>query len=343
MASIGIDTHKATLACSSVDELGRQLAARTFGNDPRGHAALLSWIGRLPAPRRVGIEGAGSFGAALAEVLVAAGEEVVEVPAQFTGRERRSLLQRGKSDPGDALAIARLTAREPRLATPRRPGISADLKLLVGARDQVMAERNRLLNQLHADLLVLAPGYGARLPNLSAARHQTAAARLLGRRDGVRAELARARLRRLRQLSAEAERLAQRIAALLATSHSSLPALNGIGILTAAKLLGEAGEVTRYRSAAAFAAASGTAPVPASSGQRQRHRLNRGGNRQLNRALHSMALAQARWDPRARAYLERRVGDGKSRLEAIRALKWHLARVVYRTMLADARRAAGAP
>jgi transposase len=340
MASIGIDTHKASLACSSVDELGRQLASRTFGNDPRGHAALLSWTQRQPPPRRVGIEGAGSFGAALAEVLLAAGEAVVEVPAQFTDRERRSLIQRGKSDPGDALAIARLTAREARLPALRRPGILADLKLLVGAREQLVAERTRLLNQLHADLLVLAPGYGARLPNLTAARHQVAAARLLGRRDGLRAELARGRLRRLRQLSAAAERLEARIAKLLAASGSTLPQLAGIGALTAAKLLGEAGDVRRYRSDASFAAASGTAPIPASSGQRQRHRLNRGGNRQLNRALHTMALIQTRWDPRAQAYLASRLAEGRSRLEAIRALKRHLARVVYRTMLADAGRTA---
>lgn len=338
MASIGIDTHKATLACCAVDQLGRQLASRTFGNDPRGHAALLTWIGRLPAPRRIGIEGAGSFGAALAEVLLAAGETVVEVPAQFTDRERRGLLQRGKSDPADALAIARLTAREPRLAALRRPGVAADLKLLVGAREQLIAERTRLVNQLHADLLVLAPGYGQRLPNLTAARHQAAAGRLLRRHDGLRAELAAARLRRLRQLSTEAERLERRIAQLVASSGSSLPRLAGVGVLTAAKLLGEAGEVSRYRGPGSFAAASGTAPIPASSGQRQRHRLNRGGNRQLNRALHTMALVQTRWDPRAQAYLARRLGDGKSRLEAIRALKWHLARVVYRTMLADARR-----
>jgi transposase len=342
MASIGIDTHKASLACSAVDELGRQQAMHTFGNDSRGHAAVLRWIQHQPAPRRVGIEGAGSFGAALGEVLVAGGETVVEVPAQFTDRERRSLVQRGKSDPGDALAIARLTAREPRLPTLRRPGISADLKLLVGAREQLLAERTRLINQLHADLLVLAPGYGARLPSLTAERHQAAAARLLGRRDGVRAELARGRLRRLRRLGADAKALERRIARLLSASGSTLSHLSGIGALTAAKLLGETGDVTRFRSDAAFAAASGTAPIPASSGQRQRHRLNRGGNRQLNRALHTMALIQTRWDPRAEAYVTRRLAEGRSRLEALRALKRHLARVVYLTMLADARRTAGA-
>jgi transposase len=340
--SIGIDTHKASLAASAVDELGRQRAARTFPNEPRGHAALLAWAQPQGPVRRIGIEGAGSFGAALAETLLAAGETVLEVPPQFTDRERRHLIAGGKSDPGDALAIARLTAREEHLATVRRPGPAADLKLLVGARDQLVAERTRLVNQLHADLLVLRPGYGIRLPNLIAGCHQATAGRLLARQSGMRAELARGRLRRLRQLRLDLDRLETRIGGLLASSRSSLARLPGIGPLTAAKLLGETGDVRRYRSAAAFAAVSGTAPLPASSGQVQRHRLNRGGNRQLNRALHTMALVQSRCEPRARAYLARRQAEGKSRREALRALKWYLARSVYRAMLADALSLAGA-
>ncbi len=336
MLSFGIDTHKATLAVSAVDPLGRQLAARTFSNDRRGHAALLSWTRQQGQPRRIGIEGAGSFGAALAELLLASGEDVVEVPAQFTDRARRSLRQRGKSDPGDALAIARLTAREPRLAAVRRPGPTADLKLLVTARDQLVAERTRLVNQLHADLLVLSPGYGRRLSNLTSARHQAAVAQLLGRRAGVRSALAKGRLQRVRRLALDIGRLEARISSTLSAAHCSLPRLVGLGPMMAAKALGEVGDVRRYRGPAAFAAASGTAPLSASSGQVQRHRLNRGGNRQLNRVLHTMALVQVRCDERAQAYLARRLAEGKTRREAIRALKWHLARVVYRTMLADA-------
>jgi transposase len=131
--------------------------------------------------------------------------------------------------------------------------------------------------------------------------------------------------------------LEAQLAELVAASGSSLPRLPGIGVLLAAKLLGETGDVRRFRSEAAFAAVTGTAPIPASSGQTQRHRLNRGGNRQLNRALHFIAIVQARTYPPARAYVTRRQAEGKTWREALRCLKRHLADVVYRTMRLDLR------
>jgi len=127
-----------------------------------------------------------------------------------------------------------------------------------------------------------------------------------------------------------------RIRALVQLSGSSLPMIVGVAAITAAKIMGETGDPRRFRSTPAFAAMSGTAPVPASSGQTSRHRLTRGGNRQLNRALHTIALTQSRTDPRAKAYMEKRMSEGKSWLEAMRCLKRHLANVVLRTMLADA-------
>ena len=127
-----------------------------------------------------------------------------------------------------------------------------------------------------------------------------------------------------------------RIRALVRLSGASLPTIVGVAAITAAKIRGETGDPRRFRSSPAFAAMSGTAPVPASSGQTSRHRLNRGGNRQLNRALHTIALTQSRTDPRAKAYMERRMKEGKSWREALRCLKRHLANVVLRTMLADA-------
>ncbi len=337
MITIGIDTHKATLASCAVDDLGRELAASTFANDPRGHRRLLAWATRLGTERRFGIEGSGSFGAALARGLLDAGELVIEVPATLTDRERRHLRRRGKSDPADALAIARVVLREPTLH-PVLPAANADdLKLLVAARDELQTERTRVANRLHADLLVFAPGYGERIPNLVAARHLAAVGRLLGRSTAVRTQLARKRLARLRTLDRELGELETQLAGLVVASGSSLPRLPGIGVLLAAKLLGETGDVRRFRSQAAFAAVSGTAPIPASSGQTQRYRLNRGGNRQLNRALHFMAIVQARTYPPAQAYIARRQAEGKTWREALRCLKRHLADVVYRTMLLDSR------
>ena len=335
MISIGVDTHKATLALSSIDDVGREVGSITVRNDATGHRHLRRWATAQGAERRFGVEGSGSFGAALAQDLVAAGEIVFEVPATLTDRERHRLRRPGKSDPADAFAIARVVLREGGLRRVVAPSLADDLKLLVTTRDELVTERTRVANRLHADLLVLSPGYGERIPNLVAARHLATLSRLLGRLTSVRAGLARNRLVRLRAIDREVAGLETRLAALVAASGSSLPQLPGVGVVIAAKLLGESGDLGQLRSSAAFAALSGTAPIPASSGQTQRHRLNRGGNRQLNRALHLMALVQARTHPPARAYVERRRAEGKTWREAIRCLKRHLADVVYRTMRRD--------
>jgi hypothetical protein len=160
LISIGIDTHKATLAVSAVDELGRELGSVTVRNDRTGHRQLRRWAAQRGPDRRFGIEGSGSFGAALAQDLVAAGEIVFEVPVTLTDRERRHVREPGKSDPGDALAIARVLVREQSLRRVSRPSLADDPKLLVIARDELVSERTRVANRLHADLLVLAPGHG---------------------------------------------------------------------------------------------------------------------------------------------------------------------------------------
>src|SRR5262249_16725778 len=301
MVTIGIDTHKATLAASLIDDAGRELGARTFENDHRAHLGLLRWSQAFGTERRFGIEGSGSYGAGLARLLVAAGEVVVEVPAVLTRRERRHLRQAGKSDPGDAPAVARVTLRGQGLGPVQVAGIAEDLKLLIDARDHRIGERTRAANRLHAYLVVLVPGYATEIPNLTAAHHLVAARRLILRARGTRAALAKAEWTRLQGLTAEIVHLERQIAVLIRATGTSSPARRGIGLITAARLLGETGDPRRLRSSPAFAAMSGTAPIPASSGLTSRHRLNRGGNRQLNRALHTIAVVQARTDPRAQA------------------------------------------
>ncbi len=334
MAAIGVDTHKATLAACAVDELGRPLDERTFPNDPDGHRAALGWADALDPAAVIGLEGSSMFGAGLARFLVAAGRVVREVPPQLSHRERRRTHRPGKTDPGDALAIARVTAREANLPPVRLADRTREIGLLVEARDDVVTEATRVRNRLHADLVVLLPGYQAKAANLVAVRYRRTIGRELCRVKGVQAELARGRLARLASLVAEADALEARIATMIA--HHPLLALPGAGILSVAKVVAEVGDASRLRSADGFAMLAGVAPVPASSGQTSRMRLNRGGNRQLNRALHTIAIAQLWHHPPAKAFIARKRAEGKSWREALRALKRHLARVVFRILQAAA-------
>jgi transposase len=327
MTAIGIDTHKDSLAACAVDELGAVLGEASFANDPAGHADLAAWAARVAPGARLGFEGSSTFGAAAARTLEAAGFTVREVPPQLSRRERIRTRRAGKSDPGDALAIARVTARETDLPPIRRVDPTTELGLLVAARNDLLGEATRVRNRLHADLVVLVPGYGATAANLVWERHLVTVARALRRLPGVQAELARERLADLRRLDGRIRTLAARIERLVA-GHPLL-SLPGVGALTAAALIGEAGELTRFRSPDAFAMLAGVAPIPASSGQVQRMRLNRGGNRQLNRALHVVANVQARCHPPATAYVARKLAEGKTRKDAIRCLKRQLVRTVF--------------
>jgi len=332
MTAIGIDTHKATLAACAVDELGRPVAEATFANDPAGHLAFIAWARSIAPEVTIGVEGSSSFGAPLARSAHSAGLVVREVPPYLSRVERLRTRRPGKSDPGDALAIARVTAREKNLPPIRLSDRTTELRLLLEAREDLLAESNRARNRLHAHLLTLTPGYGGTATNLVAARHRATIGRLLRGVGGVQAELARGLLLRLARLEREVKALTSRIGALVA-GHPLL-GLPGAGPITVARLVAEAGDTRRFRSADAFATLAGVAPIPASSGQVQRMRLNRGGNRQLNRAMHVIAVTQARFYPPAKAYVTRRIeADGKTWREAIRALKRQLVRSVFRLLV----------
>jgi transposase len=336
VVTIGIDAHKSSLAVALVDELGRELAAREFANEPKAHRALHAWATkRAPGERRFGVESSGWVGRGIACFLLERGEEVVDVRGSLTDRQRKRLRGLGKSDPRDALAIARVTARE-QLPPVRVDSLSRDLKLLCDYRAQLLAERIRIANRLHVDLVSLRPGYEKQIRNLDSGVRVERAERLLAGEKRVQADLARLRIKRLRGLDGELRQLERQIAQAVRASGSGLPQLVGLGYLSAARIIGEVGDIHRIETKARFARINGTAPIPASSGQTNRHRLNRGGNRRLNHALHMMALTQARMDPRARAYVERRRSEGRTQRDAVRALKRHLSDVVYQQLRRDA-------
>lgn len=334
--AIGVDSHKGSLAAAVVDEVGKLIEAREFPNHPKGHDAFGDWVGAQAMDRRVGVEGSLNYGAALTKHLLSCGEDVREVPASLTHAERRKRRSQGKSDLVDAVAIARVVARDEDLPSARRTGKLSDLKLLVDYRDQLVRARTQVANRAHADLAAIRPGYERSIPKLLT-KGQLAKARRLVRGDhSIRAELLRRRLTEIARLDRSIAQAGEQIRTAVKQAGTTLTEIPGVGPLIAAKILGEVGEVSRIRSKAAFAVLSGTAPLLASSGQTNRHRLSRGGNRQLNRALHFVAFIQSRSTPEAKEYLGRQRAAGKSPKESMRCLKRHLSNVVYRRLVADA-------
>jgi transposase len=330
--AIGVDTHKATLAACLIDGLGMAREEREFANDPAGHAAFAAWVTGLDAPDlRVGVEGSASYGAPLARHLVGTGIATVEVPPQLSRRERTHTRRPGKSDPGDAYAIARVTAAEADLPPVRLADRSRDLQLLAVAREAAVVAQTQARNRLHAHLVILAPGYAATVARLVTGPELAVARRLLRGRHGVEADLARAELAEVIRLGRRAAVLERQLRSLV--GDDPLLAIAGCGHLSAAVIRGESGDVTRFRSPDAFAMFAGIAPVPASSGRIQRVRYNRRGNRRVNRAFWTIATWQAKFDPRARAYLARKRSEGKTWREALRCLKRHLVRHVFAALV----------
>lgn len=323
MVIIGIDAHTRVHVAAAVDEHGRVLDTTETGASPHQLAALVTWVAGFSDDRLVAVEGAKGFGLALCRQLLAAGETVVDIATHLTAEGRKASRRRGKDDEGDAVVIARVALREPDLPRLTEEQLDADLKLLVDARDQLIAEATRVRNRLHALLLAVAPGYRDETGALSNKAGLATAKRLIMRgraAEPVRARLAFTAIARLHQLDGEARQLELDITtAVEARQPRQLLAIKGVGPIVAAKILGETRGVKRFPTAAAFAAHTGTAPLPALSGQTNRHRLNRGGNRQLNRALFTVAMVQARWDPAGRAYLERKKGRGQDPRRRLRA------------------------
>jgi transposase len=336
MVLIGIDAHKRSHTLVVCDEQGRQLAERTIASCSSEHPAVLAWAARFGARRLWAVEDCRHLSRRLERDLLAAGERVLRVPPKLMAHARDGARTYGKSDAIDALAVARAALREPHLPCARLDGAERELRLLVDHREDLVAERTRASNRLRWHLHELdptlepAPGALRRLRTLERLACELEAG------QGLVARLARELVERCRQLTLQIQALEQEIAARLPTLAPSLLAIPGCGTLTAAKILGETAGIDRFHSSAAYARHNGTAPLPVSSAGVPRHRLSRTGNRQLNAALHRIAVTQSRWHPQAKALIARRTAAGNSNREALRVLKRRLSDVVYRALKNDA-------
>jgi transposase len=328
-----VDVHKQSLTAVAVDEAGRALAESTAS----AACELLSWASSLAGERSWAVEDCRQLTRALERALLAAGESLVRVPPKLMAPQRRAGRARGKSDPIDALAVARAALREPRLSRPRPDEQPfRDLKLLVDHREDLVDERRRAQQRLRWHLHQLDPSFVVPARRLDRSTHLERVARWLARREQeVQVRVARELVARCRSLTRTIVELDAELEQRTAETAPALLELPGCGALTAAKLLAEVGPIDRFQTDAQLARHSGVAPLEASSGRVQRHRLDRGGNRQLNAAFYRIAITQARYHPAARAYLERKQAEGKSRREAIRCLKRQLVRVVFNTLKAS--------
>ncbi len=330
MIAVGVDTHKERHHAVALDLLGQLLAELSFAASAAGYLELRRWAEDLAGAQQLafGIEGAGSWGAGLCESLQSVGHSVVEVERPLR-RERRG----GKSDRIDALAAAKSVLAGEHLSTPRRRGALSVLRAVLIARRSAVAERTRVLNQLQA---VHATGPVALRERIGSGTGKQLERRIISMRTrpnadaeeraifGVMRDLAA----RSRALASDARRYEHQIADVIRSLDQTLLDEPGIGPISAAKLL--ACDPSRFKHEAAFARCNGTAPLPASSGKTVRHRLNRGGDRQVNKAIHTIAIIRAKHQPETRAYLDRRISEGKTKREALRALKRHISRDLFK-------------
>jgi transposase len=335
MITIGVDAHKAVHVAVAVDEAGREVGQWRGRNSGAGWRDVHRWAEGIDGVRQWGIEGAWSYGRGLAQKLVGSGETVYEINTRWTAMGRRSARKPGKTDRLDARAVA-LFLRQEGGTLPRvyADDESAVLDLLCTEREAAILDATRLRNQIHALLMQIDPEYRERLPRLDSKAGVRAVTAYVSPDESTLQQLRVAAVRRLgARLSltlAHAQDVADQIEYLAAARYSPLTRLCGVNLLTAGTLAGILGPGRRFQSDAQLAAYAGASPLEASSAGLVRHRLNRGGNRRLNAVLYRIALTQAHHSPEARAYLARRVSEGRTKREAIRALKRYLVRAIWR-------------
>jgi transposase len=345
MVVLGVDPHKKSYTVVAVDDLGRQVATTTVKSTAAGHLRLFTWAAalsrRLDQPHRWALEDGRHVCGRLLRELVGAGEQVTCVPTKLMAAQRAGARTRGKSDPIDALAVARAALREPDLPTAHLDPDGLDLRLLVDHREHLVAERTRNINRLRWHLVDLDPDLeplGKKLTTQSVLRQLLARlAHIDAPGAQVRRDIAATLTQRILDDTVTINRLQRDITRRVTPLAPTLLELHGVAALTAAKLLGEVAGIDRFATSAKLANHAGTACIPVWSGNNERHRLNRGANRQLNCAVHRIAVTQVRHYPPAQALFARRRAGNDTKAGAYRVVKRHLIDVIYRAMKTDAR------
>lgn len=336
---IGVDPHKASHQAVAVDERECEISRISVRATRTQTERLLAWA--VPFERRTwAIEGADGMGYLLSQQLVTVGERVVDVPATLAARTRVLGASRSnKTDPNDALSVATTALRNGSLREVRRAGHGELLRLLAKRNTDIGDQRCRVVSRMHSLLIELAPGGIAKEINASDVDVFLARLSPATPAEQLRYELAVELLGDIRRLDEQLKASHKRIRTAVAASGSSVTDLFGVGPIIAAMLIGYTGDIARFRDRDRYAAYNGTAPIEFSSGGRTVHRLSKRGNRNLNHAIHMAAICQLR-QPHSdgRAYVDRKVAEGKTKKEAIRALKRQISNAVYRQLVVDARR-----
>jgi transposase len=338
MVVVGADVHKRCHTFVAVDEVGRRLGEKTVKASTAGHIEAIMWARQQFGTELMwGIEDCRNMSARLERDLLTAGQQVVRVPTKLMSQVRKSARVRGKSDPIDAEAVARAVLREPNLPVASHDEVSRELKLLIDRREVLVAQRTSAINRLRWHVHELDPSRDPKPRSLDTTKHQQALQAWLDTTPGLVAEMARAELADIIRLTEQINALAKRISVRVRDVAPTLLAIPGCAELTAAKLVGEAAGVGRFKSEAAFACHAGVAPIPVWSGNTAGQvRLSRSGNRQINAALHRIAVTQIRTDGSAgQTYHNNLRATGKTKAEARRCLKRRLARAVFQALHAD--------
>jgi transposase len=337
MVMIGTDSHKRTHTVVALDDVGRRVGEKTVAATSDGHLVLVQWAGQWEQVT-FALEDCRHLTRRLERDLLTAGQRVKRVPTRLMAGARRGARQPGKSDPIDAEAVALAALRHPDLPVAELDGPTREVKLLVDHRRDLVAERTRVHNRLRWHLHELDPSL--HVPSRGLRRYCVLAdlAAALEAFDGTVARLARELVERARQLTRQINAIEAELRPLVRTLAPSLLAIPGCGVLGAAMIIGETAGVHRFRHKDAYARFTGTAPIPVWSGSSKgKVRLNRGGNRTLNTALHMIAVTQSRGHGPGRAYLDKLAAAGKGRTEAIRLLRRRLSDVAFAALRADER------